>query len=74
MLQDGQLRKSSCTLKLVSYNHIRFSAVFQILPKKILGYFRFESTVYGIDNSRKNRKWWNALREERARDIETKSM
>ncbi len=38
----------------------------------VLGHFGFNRTVYG-DTGRKNRnkKWWNELREERIRDIET---
>jgi hypothetical protein len=39
----------------------------------VLGYLSFDRTAYGIDKNRKNRnrKWWNELREERIRDIET---
>jgi hypothetical protein len=35
----------------------------------VLGYFGFDRTAYGIDNSRKNRKWWHELREGRIRRL-----
>jgi hypothetical protein len=35
----------------------------------VLGYFGFDSTVYGGDI--RKRKWWHDIREERIRDIET---
>jgi hypothetical protein len=37
----------------------------------VFGYFGFDRTAYGLDNSRKNRKLWHELREVRIRDIET---
>jgi len=37
----------------------------------ILGYFGFDSMIYGDTIRKKNRKWWYDLREERIRDIET---
>ncbi|MDQ6668549.1 MAG: hypothetical protein M3Y53_10045 [Thermoproteota archaeon] len=40
----------------------------------VLGYFGFDRTAYGIDNSRKNRKWWHELREVRIRDIEVEKI
>jgi DNA polymerase elongation subunit (family B) len=36
----------------------------------VLGYFGFDRTAYGIDKSRKNRKWWHELKQERRKDIE----
>ena len=39
------------------------------VTESILGYFGFDSTVYG--DSKKNRKWWYELRQERRKDIET---
>jgi hypothetical protein len=37
--------------------------------ESILGYFGFGRTVYGY--SKKNRKWWYELIQERRKDIET---
>jgi hypothetical protein len=37
----------------------------------VLGYFGFDPTIYGINQSNnKKRKWWDELRQERVRDID----
>ena len=47
-----------------------------MLPETVLGYFGCDGSVYrrsenrGIRSS-KQKKWWNELREERIKDIET---
>ena len=47
-----------------------------MLPETVLGYFGFDGSVYrrsenrGIRSS-KQKKWWNELREERIKDVET---
>jgi hypothetical protein len=41
----------------------------------VLVYFGFDRTVYGTPmNSRKKRKWYDELREERTKDIQTEIM
>jgi hypothetical protein len=37
----------------------------------VLGYFGFNSTLYGDTIQKKNKKWWYDLRQERRKDIET---
>jgi DNA polymerase I len=37
--------------------------------ESVLGYFGFDRTVYG--DSKKNRRWWYELKEERRKDVET---
>ncbi len=37
----------------------------------VLGYFGFDSTLYGDTIRKKNKKWWSDLRQERRKDIET---
>ncbi len=37
----------------------------------VLGYFGFDSTLYGDTIWKKNKKWWCDLRQERRKDIET---
>jgi len=42
----------------------------------VLGYFGFDPTIYGNGNYRSNnrkRKWWDELRQERARHIDAES-
>ena len=41
----------------------------------VLVYFGFDRTVYGTPmNNRKKRKWYDELREERTKDIQTEMM
>jgi hypothetical protein len=42
----------------------------------VLGFFGFDRTVYSSDSKNKKgrRKWYDELREERTRDIQTETM
>ena len=39
--------------------------------ESIMGYFGFDRTVYG--DRKKNRKWWDELRQDRRNDVETET-
>lgn len=56
----------------IDYDKEKYREMLLDAAETVLGYFGFDRTVYG-DTGRKNRnrKWWNELREERIRDIET---
>jgi DNA polymerase elongation subunit (family B) len=53
------------------YDKVKYRDLLLEAAETVLGYFGFDRTAYGTDNSRKNRKWWHELREGRIRDIET---
>jgi len=57
--------------KQQKYDKEKYRDLLLEATETVLGYFGFDTTVYG-DTGRKNRnrKWWNELREERIRDIE----
>jgi hypothetical protein len=40
----------------------------------VLGFFGFDRTLYGNYKKKKGRKWYEELREERTRDIQTEAM
>ncbi len=40
----------------------------------VLGYFGFDRSVYGDTAKKRNRKWWQTLREDRSRDIENETL
>ena len=40
----------------------------------VLGFFGFDRTVYSNFKKKKGRKWYEELREERTRDIQTETM
>jgi hypothetical protein len=37
----------------------------------VLGYFGFDSTLFGGNSRSKKRKWWHQLKEQRQKDIDT---
>ena len=61
--------------KQQKYDKEKYRDLLLEATETVLGYFGFDTTVYG-DTGRKNRnrKWWNELREERIRDIENENM
>jgi hypothetical protein len=41
----------------------------------VLGYFGFDMTIYDAKATRKkNKKWWDELKKERMRDIQTEKV
>ena len=51
------------------YDKEKYREMLLEAAESILGYFGFDRTVYG--DSKKNRKWWYELIQERRKDIET---
>ena len=51
------------------YDKEKYREMLLEAAESILGYFGFDRTVYG--DSKKNRKWWYELTQERRKDIET---
>ncbi|MGA9170207.1 MAG: hypothetical protein WBZ20_08695 [Nitrososphaeraceae archaeon] len=40
----------------------------------LIGFFGFDRTVYGNYKKKKDRKWYEELREERTKDIQTETV
>jgi DNA polymerase elongation subunit (family B) len=51
------------------YDKEKYREMLLEAAESILGYFDFDRTIYG--DRKKNRKWWDELRQERRKDIET---
>jgi hypothetical protein len=52
------------------YDNEKYRDMLLEAAETILGYFGFDSTIYGDTIRTKNRKWWYKLREEGRKDIE----
>jgi DNA polymerase elongation subunit (family B) len=50
------------------YDKEKYREMLLEAAESILGYFGFDSTVYG--DRKKNRRWWHELKQERRKDIE----
>jgi hypothetical protein len=61
---------------VTSYDKEKYRDLLLDAAETVLGYFGFDGSVYrrsenrGIRSS-KQKKWWNELREERIKDVET---
>ncbi len=61
---------------VTSYDKEKYRDLLLDAAEPVLGYFGFDGSVYrrsenrGIRSS-KQKKWWNELREERIKDVET---
>ncbi len=53
-----------------NYDKERYRDMLLEATETVLGYFGFDSRIYGNTIRKKNRKWWNELREERRKEIE----
>jgi hypothetical protein len=57
----------------LNYDKEKYREMLLEAAETVLAYFGFDNTIYigDIRKNRRNRKWWNELREDRIRDIET---
>jgi hypothetical protein len=56
----------------LNYDKDKYREMILDAAETVLGYFGFDRTVYGNPtNKRKKRKWYDELREERTKDIQT---
>ena len=53
------------------YDREKYRDMLLEAAETVLGYFGFDSTLYGDTIRKKNKKWWCDLRQERRKDIET---
>jgi DNA polymerase elongation subunit (family B) len=53
-----------------NYDKERYRDMMLEATETVLGYFGFDSRIYGNTIRKKNRKWWYELRGERRKDIE----
>ena len=62
-------------IKLKYYEKDKYREMILDAAETVLVYFGFDRTVYGTPmNNRKKRKWYDELREERTKDIQTEIM
>jgi hypothetical protein len=54
-----------------NYDKEKYREMPLVAAESILGYFGFDTTIYGDTIRKKNRKWWYGLKEKRRKDIET---
>jgi hypothetical protein len=53
------------------YDKEKYREMLVEAAETVLVYFGFDRTIYGDAFKRKNRRWWNELRQEGRKDIET---
>jgi DNA polymerase elongation subunit (family B) len=59
---------------LNNYDKEKYREMVLDAAETVLGFFGFDRTVYGNYKKKKGRKWYEELREERTRDIQTEAM
>ena len=57
--------------KQADYDKEKYRNMLLEAAETVLGYFGFDSTIYGGNIRTKNRKWWYELNQERRKDVET---
>jgi DNA polymerase elongation subunit (family B) len=68
------LQEEVKTTTLDKYDKEKYREMVLDAAETILGSFGFDRTVYGNYKRKKGRKWYEELREERTRDIQTEAM
>jgi DNA polymerase elongation subunit (family B) len=59
------------TQSMPSYDREKYREMVLDAAETVLGYFGFDMTVYSNNKTVRRKKWYDELREQRARDIET---
>ena len=60
------------TITLDNYDKEKYREMVLDAAETVLGFFGFDRTVYSNFKKKKGRKWYEELREERTRDIQTR--
>jgi hypothetical protein len=68
------LQEEGKTTTLDKYDKEKYREMVLDAAETVLGFFGFDRTVYGNYKKKKGRKWYEELREERTRDIQTEAM
>ena len=68
------LQEEGKTTTLDKYDKEKYREMVPDAAETVLGFFGFDRTVYGNYKKKKGRKWYEELREERTRDIQTEAM
>ena len=74
--EQGEEEENAASPPLNNYDKEKYREMILDASETVLGYFGFDRTVYSDFNNKKGRrKWWyEELREERTRDIQTETM
>ncbi|MGA9170268.1 MAG: DNA polymerase domain-containing protein, partial [Nitrososphaeraceae archaeon] len=73
MMQKEQEEEGK-TITLDNYDKEKYREMVLDAAETVLGFFGFDRTVYSNFKKKKGRKWYEELREERTRDIQTQTM
>jgi len=63
--------KDSKENSFVNYDKEKYKEMILDAAETVLGYFGFDRSLYGMPMKNRKRKWYEELREERTKDIQT---